>query len=886
MVYIKHWLDPEAKLHEALGQIASARNSVNTIQFNWMPDFTIMTWNIQTLGGGIGRSAVRDDEEIEAMAKIIHAVSPDICILVEIMRHGQTPSKPQFIQPRETRVPRSGSFHQLINAAVDDAKKVKAILGRGPLDPERNTIFKFQNTSLTPAQFKMDGIEKLKTWQDEQIIAMEIVRAHLIARCDSLKETAKNFFTTLRGQTIEDLLDSVPPELAAIRPQFKTNRVKTNFDDDETVADLYDEFSCTEWYHLPASVYTGHLDKSGKDRTEYRYKVADALQSHLRANLTIELAKDLFETTAPLEADLIALRPEIERFVLRQQNTDEALKRRQQLYDEYRAAWEAARNATHHPGAYEVLRIYEVLNMLTERHSYSVWPALHNPDDDNVDGDRPGKKISNADIDTHILYTENETYAVFYRHKNFYGEPAALLKSVSRLGGFEKRAPFVFEFEALGNAINVMAWHAPSDSKRNKSVRTKDFKTFRDTLEDLGGGDVPLITVGDFNIKTPSNGYIDNADCSFTVKDFFASFFDAPSMRGRSLFWGHYTSLKQAPILSDSNTSPRYSQFSRYEHGASAFDWIGHRIGDDDLLTIYWEAIVPVLPMLAARNEATWLYFPPYYVEVPAENDVGFICKLRYLFDDFDPQDTRSYKPELRSGFLVTGIDGLAGCLPSNKARGPFKSPFDFASDLLARARRLSDHLPVAVQYKMKTKRPAREDVAARGTAVRHNGYARTYAGKIVRPDEDGWKKRGSDSLFGAVMKMVDKHNDRFQDNDDALIAYPAGTEPDQDTDSRIAALRMAAAQELDTNTTFYKGLSWSFFGDWKLPEQVAKMGANNQGFGENLALNRAIAEVLGISFGIYDTWSKRMETFHPITEKDRAYRGYPNVTRDGNFHW
>jgi hypothetical protein len=109
-----------------------ARNATNTVSIAGIDSLTIMHWNIQTLGGGIGRSPLRDQPVIDAIAGIILAVEADICIITEVMQYGRPPSRPQAYSPSDIRVPRTERIANLKKQAAPLAKQIlKALESEG-----------------------------------------------------------------------------------------------------------------------------------------------------------------------------------------------------------------------------------------------------------------------------------------------------------------------------------------------------------------------------------------------------------------------------------------------------------------------------------------------------------------------------------------------------------------------------------------------------------------------------------------------------------------------------------------------------------------------------------------------------------------------------------
>ena len=60
----------------------------------------ILSWNIQNLGGGVARTAVREPPVIEAIARILHHTDADVSVIIEVMqRHGgheRVPTQPSY----------------------------------------------------------------------------------------------------------------------------------------------------------------------------------------------------------------------------------------------------------------------------------------------------------------------------------------------------------------------------------------------------------------------------------------------------------------------------------------------------------------------------------------------------------------------------------------------------------------------------------------------------------------------------------------------------------------------------------------------------------------------------------------------------------------------
>jgi hypothetical protein len=69
----------------------SSFGSIVPIDSRLPRELRIMSWNIQDLGGGF--KGLRSKEVLKAIAQIIHGVSPDICVVIEVLRNKSIPKK-------------------------------------------------------------------------------------------------------------------------------------------------------------------------------------------------------------------------------------------------------------------------------------------------------------------------------------------------------------------------------------------------------------------------------------------------------------------------------------------------------------------------------------------------------------------------------------------------------------------------------------------------------------------------------------------------------------------------------------------------------------------------------------------------------------------------
>jgi hypothetical protein len=672
-------------------------------------------------------------------------------------------------------------------------------------------------------------------------------------------------------QTLQENSVTEHPESDKFPPYFDMFVLEK---DDQAIGELLAEFHCNQWYQLPAKPYSKHLPGNARAALEDRYSIAKTIQEHFHAQLLELYVQNVLKTSLFEDRDIDSLRAEFQRFLARLQISDQDFIRREKIYEEHVAAWDAAHKLTSHPGAHEIQRILTALRDKNgTRGGWSAWPATHKPAEDKINGDRKPATISDDDVDAGILYTAGETYGVFYRHQDIRDKTCLSLKTVYRPDGFTKRAPFRFEFLYRGIApIHIWAWHAPSDSASNAVARSVDFlhlATLIDTQCKTASD--PVFLVGDFNIDTTVDD-VRNCNRKLSSPDeFFGAL--SPEDPRDSLFWGSKTSLKQSIVSTydeDSSLCMESIPFSdapekelRFDLTASAFDWVLACGGTSQKLALDWETIVPVYMMLASRDESGRMYL-----------------------------DSPGMRRQ-RSTYMLTAIPGLAGCLGSKPASDPYLyKPTEIAADLLRRSIRISDHLPVASRFSVPRIKPKQCAVLGRGMGATAKGSGYLSDGEFDSVFSffggSGYSNiGGGDCLFHAILHMIESRMAEFEGGVDPYpIVLPPGTgQDDGDLLTRIAALRQLVHDEILANP-------WTYF--WfrtiDSPElsQIAfdlnQLGSWDHIGGDIAPL--AIANVLRARFGIRNSTTGAIQPINPRGDDGADLGDAPYINYNGHNHY
>jgi hypothetical protein len=808
MRYGKNFPLPKTTQSEAVSIRSSEDSSDSTgLSLITYQDLTIMVWNIANLGGGFGYPIERDQCVIDAIATTIVNANVDVCIVLEVKRHGQPPSPPKIYAPRPVHMPRrlySDEIETVMASLAEDGRKYYAAgkVGSNFLGLLRST-FVHADLQMEAAFNKGGGIiAQRQNIQDE--IRWKLVRtAWNVTRQDAERE-----FAAIQNDTISDRYHGDIPDFI----------YEYYFDEGTTISDLHQLADVSRWFHEVDKPAVKHLPRYEAGRLMACYALLSNIHDRFRAWLHRQFARHLFWLSRdPTDGELDLCLNLFQSYYANIQHEYSDSDRRERLYLQKRESWEAARKKTKHPGVRELLRILNELNKSSD--VYDCWPARHDPSDDKVNGSMDEFSISGSALADTLLYTEGETYGVLFRtHRNFIRTNLSL-QSVTRAGGFKKRAPYIFKLALNKQNFNVIAWHAPSDSASNASAREHTFPVFSELPHRIARTSMePTISVGDFNIDTAPSSAIRNAGkLTFSSQDLFAAVSGHLDFPSQTFFWNLRTSLKQFAGFRVSAPSP-------FDMGVGSvkFDLLSCAF---DKIAAYWpscvgwlassEAVVPLPHLLGSSAQQDRL--TPLSVEGDGGHPIGLLA-------------------------IGMGMFGLSSMLDSLTSRSD-KLDWDLASRLLALTRKISDHLPILTTFNIPSTGIARsfecepivlaksiDDPVAKGASSASSGY--TNIG-------------GGDCLFHAVLHRLSGGQQT------ALGINPLAT-----LNARIQALRTLAGAEIRTNAGRYSGFLRSGQTIDGAATQIETMRSWNNYAGDLAPL--AIANAIGRSFQIHTTSTGR----------------------------
>ena len=768
-------------------------------------DLRIMVWNIANLGGGFGYPAERDDAVIKAIADAIAWSVPDIVIVLEVKRFSQPPARPKIYPPRDVRVPR-GLFSSAEMSEIDDiARRFQVSLGSPTFVPSPLKIIRGRliGSFVTYKAFH----EYAGLSQQRQMMIDAICIYVLEGIWNETSGATERQFDQIKGQRAFALYTGDIPDYY----------VDYYFDEDTTFGELCEMSDISRWFHEIDEPRTDHLPRFDANRVTIRYRLIVNIQARLLLGARTHFAKTLHGISRePTDEELGSANSLFDTFYANKQFQFSDADRRERLYQQKRAAWEASREKTKHPGVSELLKIRKAINDYGME-QFDCWPATDKAEDKNVDGGTTELSVSEKGLASQILYTEGETYGAFFIPKN--GEKVISLKRVTRAGGYRKRAPFVFQFELNGKGFNVVAWHAPSNSANNSNARETGFQRFATLPQTLARTTMhPTITVGDFNIDTASSVDIRNSGrLAIDADDLFRSMHGNLAAHKESFFWDLRTSLKRYCGFRSARNLPHHQVIDResYEMTASAYDKIVPYFPSCIGWETEMEVVIP-LPYLLAASEHYSRLIPPSYLG-------GGNALI---------------------GSVALGLYHLPGMLDS-LSRQPQAAGFSLAGRLLSLTRLMSDHLPIMTAFRIPSTGHARSfEASPMMLAISVTDPVGKDALKAVSDSRSYKNVGGGDCLYHAVLHRLSNEQKT------ALGIGPADA-PDAPAD-QIQVLRNLAGEEIRLHPGRYNGF---LTGGQTIPDIVTlvKTMQSWNNFGGDLA-PLAIANAIRLSFKIYTT--------------------------------
>lgn len=640
----------------------------------------MMLWNIATLGGGIGYPAKRTDAVIDAIASTIAFEKPDIVAIIEVMRKARPPIEPRFYTPIDIGRLRmtlpyalERGLERLAGEALEDFKAETLLqdMGRRKIYERRSIEIKYDDIR--------GGYSKAATDRTNRAnLHIALKRAFIISFNKYFSRQAGDIFddNTSATKTVSDVKSLI------------RERDKPYIDDDELVADLLAEYGVKRWYQLPGKPYLKGLEDSEIEAETGRYSAAYAIVVAIRYLVRIEYHKQLLRMFQRSSTPRIGKRYVYKKtysdqlfrlMIIHLQDEPDERERKLEQFAAIRAQWNDGAANVGNSGTAELVRILTALTGKPGCDSYVVWPGNTAPDDTDADTDE--KSLEGDTLASDILYSENETYGLFIRREDDDGAENTSLEKITRLAGFTKRAPFMFQVEHKGTPINLILWHAPANSTRNTTARTNNFPVFmqaaKDASDSLGAA---TFSLADFNIDTSMFDSIGNYEGGETASDFFDAISGNAGYHANTAFWNLKTTLKQSPafqivrtqevesvaVTTDDGTS------NKLIFGASAFDKI----------------------VLYEPGAANW--YPVAEVVYPLPRMLG----PSGLNDSIGPF-IRIEGDGSEERFNFDGIDGLADVLKDEAyaAETSTNPRYKALSDLISQARLVSDHLPLVAIY-------------------------------------------------------------------------------------------------------------------------------------------------------------------------------------------